>query len=1014
MTYSNKGTTTYESLQNSFKEHGDRQCIGWRKRVPVTEDHPYGLAEFVWINYDQFYERTKYFSRALSTFLDPHAFVDSDSLVEILKNSETRCIVISQESLPKLTQLLKDGTYQGLKLIVHIEDHVDAEEMALIPTTVQIRTYSQMMDMGKKMKKVNHDPLKSNDILSIIYTSGSTGAPKGVVTLDKQWNKQITESYLQYPSCALSFATLSHSQRRFDHKMLYHGGKIGLFSMNMDILFNDLAQLRPHIFWGVPRLWNLMFTQYQSELDKFTQDHKDSSKEYCEEMVIKKFSNILGQRVRSLVTGGAPTSDEVMDFMRKCWPKANINNSYGLSEAIGIFVDGYISENVQYRIDPVPEFGYSPTDIPHPRGELVVKTDNMSTGYYRNDELTREAFQDGWFKTGDIVEEYGRRKIRIIDRKKNAFKLSNGEFVAPEPLENTFLGSSEMIQQIFIYGTTLKTFLVAVVIPRPKLVQEFGEENITENAALKHKIYAEIQRVAKEKNLASYEVPKIICIDTTVWTTENELITGSGKYCRGKLAKYYKEVIDTIIIEKYVKSVLNLDTATLTPEQLKSLTFTQIGGDSLGAIKLATFLKEKANIEVSPSYILNNNNNLADLTSLLDKQSIGEQRVDWENEMQLDPEINTIGKQAHSVKASGNNVFLTGATGFLGSFLLYSMLTSERVDNVYCLVRGNDSEEKAHERLMATLTGKYKLSLEGIDTARVVPVLGDLSLARLGLTVEAFKKLADNVDFILHNGAVVNMVLPYPNMSPHNVGGTQEVIRLAVASSRILPIAFISTIGTYSVRDKVITESDIPTTAFLDHMGGYNQSKLVAEALIREASARGIPAMLFRPGTIFAHTTSGVDNEHDFVRLVMRGIIELGAYPDVQSDVGGVFNLSPVDWVSNSIVSLALTTKFWTSEAKAIPTFHMVNQNYTTLERICSTINKDIKPLTKITFDEWRKQIALPSSNPLHTMQMMFKHSFPGFGKFGFKNPSTKKHLEQLGLTECPPISDNTICLAFK
>lgn len=112
----------------------------------------------------------------------------------------------------------------------------------------------------------------------------------------------------------------------------------------------------------------------------------------------------------------------------------------------------------------VPEMGYWTTDNP-PRGEICVKTPDMIDGYFKNPEVTAEKFVDGYFLTGDIgvMEKVG--KIRIIDRKKNIFKLSQGEFVSPEGLEGVFSGGSHYISQMYVYGNSLQSNIVAVVVP---------------------------------------------------------------------------------------------------------------------------------------------------------------------------------------------------------------------------------------------------------------------------------------------------------------------------------------------------------------------------------------------------------------------------------------------------------------------------------------------------------------------------------------------------------------------
>ena len=125
-----------------------------------------------------------------------------------------------------------------------------------------------------------------------------------------------------------------------------------------------------------------------------------------------------------------------------------------------ILHDGRVSGDMEIRIEDVPSMGYYTTDKPHPRGELLVKKGNMMDGYFNNEEENKKAFTvDGFYRTGDIVEQIGKEKYNIIDRIKNIFKLAQGEFVAPEYLENIYL-KSPFIIQLFIYGNPQREYLI--------------------------------------------------------------------------------------------------------------------------------------------------------------------------------------------------------------------------------------------------------------------------------------------------------------------------------------------------------------------------------------------------------------------------------------------------------------------------------------------------------------------------------------------------------------------------
>ena len=139
----------------------------------------------------------------------------------------------------------------------------------------------------------------------------------------------------------------------------------------------------------------------------------------------------------------------------------------------GIVSDGITLPHTDIKLIDAPEMGYFTTDRP-PRGEICVKTPHMIDGYFKRPDITAEKFVDGYFHTGDIgvVEEYG--KVKVIDRKKNIFKLAQGEFVSPERLENLYVASSCYISQMYIYGNSLQANVVAVVVPEPDEILKIG------------------------------------------------------------------------------------------------------------------------------------------------------------------------------------------------------------------------------------------------------------------------------------------------------------------------------------------------------------------------------------------------------------------------------------------------------------------------------------------------------------------------------------------------------------
>ena len=145
----------------------------------------------------------------------------------------------------------------------------------------------------------------------------------------------------------------------------------------------------------------------------------------------------------------------------------HLMEGYGPTEAGPVLLDGHVQRLAvtDFKLADVPELGYFHTDRPHPRGELLVKTQNMFAGYYKRPEVTAEVYDvDGFYRTGDIFTEIAPDQFQFTDRRNNVIKLSQGEFVAVSKVE-AVLGDSPLVSQVYIYGNSARPYLLAVVVP---------------------------------------------------------------------------------------------------------------------------------------------------------------------------------------------------------------------------------------------------------------------------------------------------------------------------------------------------------------------------------------------------------------------------------------------------------------------------------------------------------------------------------------------------------------------
>ena len=291
------------------------------------------------------------------------------------------------------------------------------------------------------------------------------------------------------------------------------------------------------------------------------------------------------------------------------------------------------------------------------------------------------------------------------------------------------------------------------------------------------------------------------------------------------------------------------------------------------------------------------------------------------------------------------HIFLTGATGFLGAFLLHELLQQTQA-SIHCLVRSSNPEE-GKQKICRNLEHHLLWNKE-LDS-RIIPVVGDLSQPLLGQDAQQFRDLASHIDVIYHNGACVNLIYPYVALRAANVIGTQEVLRLA-SQIKVKPVHFISTLDVFEsacFAGRVIREED-KLEQGEGISSGYAQSKWVAEKLVTTAFSRGIPICIYRPGVITGHSQTGVSKIDDLVCRMIKSFIQLGSAPNL--DV--MMDMTPVDYVSRAIVHLSRQKE---SVGKG---FHLVNPHPLHLSNFLNDIHSLGYPIQQMSYDKWQADLV--------------------------------------------------------
>lgn len=494
-----------------------------------------------------------------------------DNAVEyILNHAEIKTVFVDGSNIKNLLCAFKNGVSHIQRVICwnYKQDNETMKEF--VNLQIPLCTFE---DLTKQELPDDFTPCPptADSVCTIMYTSGTTGVPKGVVLTHSAICDTIKSmklvlslngTIISNGDRFLSYLPLAHIfDRVIEELMVSSGGAIGYWRGELPKLVEDIQALEPTVFIGVPRVYERIYNRIMEKVNgsfvkknlmklalRLKQNRMElvrgsENEGVVDKVVFKAIRNLFGGKVRIVVSGGAPLPIHIEKFFRATVGCPFVQG-YGLTETCAASFlatpDDYTQLgtvgkpllNTEYRIESVPELGY---DAKQGKGELLIKGSQLFNGYYKNSESTNEAIDsDGWFHTGDVVEQLPNGAIKIIDRKKNIFKLSNGEYVAVEKVEEIYK-MSPSVDQIWVYGNSIKNFLVAVVVP--------SETQTNSEVILK-----ELQALGRKHNLRGFEIVKKVFIDNEPFSVANDLLTPSMKMKRNKLFDKYKSVIETMYV----------------------------------------------------------------------------------------------------------------------------------------------------------------------------------------------------------------------------------------------------------------------------------------------------------------------------------------------------------------------------------------------------------------------------------------------------------------------------------
>eukprot|EP01018_Ginkgo_biloba_P039925 Gb_21648 [translate_table: standard] len=545
-----------------------------------------------WIVVDQACSSYSYISIPLYDTLGP------DAAKYIINHAEIAAVFCVQESLE---YLLKFSTQlPSLRLL--IVTGPTTEEFMISSTAktgnyIEIVSYSRLQEHGRASLQRFRPPMP-RDIATICYTSGTTGNPKGVVITHANLIASAAGSSYSikfYPSDVhFSHLPLAHIfERVYTVLMAYSGVAMGFSQGDKTKLTDDIRVLRPTVFISVPRLFNRIQSYISNSIQAFGEDERRSfdvafasgkealmngegNVEVSAESrhVFDKIRAQLGGRLRLMVSGAAPLSPHVKDFMGVCMG-CRVTEVYGMTELSGgvsccdegDYLSGHVgspNSACEIKLQDVPEMNYSCGDRPHPRGEICVRGHVVFRGYHKDAALTRDTIdQNGWLHTGDIGLWLPGGQLKVIDRKKSIFKLAQGEYIVSEKIENVYI-QSKFVNQCFVYGDSLYWYLVAVVVVNADCIKAWAMSQgiqydsldlLCTDGRTRAAVLADMNRVAVDAQLRGFELVQAITIVAEPFSLENGLLTPTLKLRRHQAKLRFAKAISDMYTELSSKDV---------------------------------------------------------------------------------------------------------------------------------------------------------------------------------------------------------------------------------------------------------------------------------------------------------------------------------------------------------------------------------------------------------------------------------------------------------------------------
>uniref|UniRef100_A0A8C7GLA5 Arachidonate--CoA ligase n=1 Tax=Oncorhynchus kisutch TaxID=8019 RepID=A0A8C7GLA5_ONCKI len=576
--------TAYDMFQRGLRVAGNGPCLGFRK-----PGEPYQ-----WISYTEVAEQAQVLGSGLlgkGCQPNPQQFVGifaqnrpewiiselacytfsmavvplydtlgEEAMVHILNLAEISLVICDKEE--KAESLLgnkEKGATPTLSCLVLFNDCSDAIVERGKNCGVEILELAQLM------------PPKPQDLAVVCFTSGTTGT---IFFIDLCVSPHAGSFFIRQEDVSISYLPLAHMfERMIQVSMFCHGARVGFYQGDISLLMDDIKTLKPTFFPVVPRLLNRIYDKVSSVTSPLRRAvlHYAVRRKQAElssgvvrnnslwdRLVFNRIQANLGGNLRFILTASAPISPTVLSFLRATLG-CLIFEGYGQTECTagctfsmpGDWSAGHVGAPLpcaMVKLVDIPDMNYY---AKNGEGEICIRGHSVFRGYLKDEEKTAEALDsDGWLHSGDVGQWLLNGTLRIIDRKKHIFKLSQGEYIAPERIENVYMRCVPVLQ-VFVHGDSLKSHLIGIVVPDPEVFIDWVKERgiigsykeLCQHPDVKKAVLEDMTAVGKEAGLKSFEQLKDLHLHPEMFTVSNGLLTPTLKSRRVDIRRVFQEQI---------------------------------------------------------------------------------------------------------------------------------------------------------------------------------------------------------------------------------------------------------------------------------------------------------------------------------------------------------------------------------------------------------------------------------------------------------------------------------------